>query len=298
MSGTVRHVRTACLDIAYEDRGHARGSPIILIHGFPDDVRTWDAVVEALGEAGYRTLAPYVRGFGPTRFLDPTTFRAGQMAALGQDLLDFADALRIQRFAIVGHDWGARAAYVVAALWPERVRALVAISVPYGTSRPEGPISPAQAKAYWYHWYFHTERGHAVLENDRRALCRYLWETWSPNWKFDDQAFEATAQSFDNPDFVDVVIHYYRHRWGSAPGDPRYDALESRMAGPPPIRVSTTMLHGEADGAALPESSANTEQHFKGPYERRVIPIAGHFVQREEPEVVIHATLELLGAHR
>jgi len=294
MQGTMKRVQTSCLEIAYEDRGGPRAPPIVLVHGFPDDIRTWDAVAGPLVEAGYRTLTPYVRGFGATCFLERATFRSGQLTALAQDLIEFADGVGIDGFMVVGHDWGARAGYVVAAVWPERLRGLVAISVGYGTSRPQDPISYAQARAYWYQWYFGLERGRVALENDRRGLCRWLWETWSPGWHFDDRTFETTAESFDNPDFVEIAIHSYRHRWGNAPGDPRYDQIEARMANLPPIDVPTTVIHGADDGATLPETSVGKERYFSRSYERQVIPGVGHFVQRERPDAVVDAVLRRL----
>ena len=245
-----------------------------------------------LAEAGYRTLVPYLRGFGGTRFLDEDAPRSGQLTALGQDVIEFVDALGLGSFTLVGHDWGARAAYVAAALLPERVRGLVAISVGYGTNDPRQELSFEQARAYWYQWYFGLDRGREALEADRRALCRELWETWSPGWRFDEREFEATASSFDNQDFVEVAIHSYRHRWGNAPGDPYHEDLEARLSEPPPISVPTTVLHGEDDGATLPETSAGKEHFFTGPYERLVLPGVGHFVQRERPEAVVEAVLE------
>jgi pimeloyl-ACP methyl ester carboxylesterase len=291
MQGMIKRVHTSSLEVAYEERGSPRGQPIILVHGFPDDVRTWDGVVGPLVDAGYRTLTPYVRGFGPTRFLDKATPRSGQLTALGQDLLEFADALQLGQFMLVGHDWGARAAYTVSALWPGRVRGLVILSAGYGTSRPQDQISYPQARAYWYQWYFGLERGRASLEQDRRGLCRWLWETWSPGWRFDPDTFEATARSFDNPDFVEISIHSYRHRWGNAPGDPRYEKIEARMASLPPINVPTTVIHGADDGATLPETSAGKERHFARSYERHLLPGVGHFVQRERPGAVVEAVL-------
>jgi len=291
MRDMTKRVRTSCLEVAYEDRGSPQSEPVILVHGFPDDVRTWDGVVGPLGDAGYRTLTPYLRGFGPTRFLEKTASRSGQLAALGQDLIEFADAVGIERFTLVGHDWGGRAAYIAAALWPERVQGLVALSVGYGTSTPKDHISYDQARAYWYQWYFGLERGRAALERDRRALCRWLWEAWSPDWHFDDATFETTAGSFDNPDFVEVSIHSYRHRWGNAPGDHRYDEIEARMAKLPRIGVASTVLHGADDGATFPETSAGKERLYTGPYDRRVIGGVGHFVQRERPDAVVEAVL-------
>ena len=291
MRDMTKRVRTSSLEVAYEDRGSPQAEPIILVHGFPDDIRTWDGVVAPLVDAGYRTLTPYLRGFGPTRFLEETALRTGQLAALGQDVIEFADAVGIERFMLVGHDWGARAAYIVAASWPERVRGLIALSVGYGTSTPRDRLSYDQARAYWYQWYFGLERGRVALEQDRRGLCRWLWSTWSPDWHFDEATFETTARSFDNPDFVEVSIHSYRHRWGDAPGDHRYDGIEARIAGLPRIGVATTVLHGADDGATFPETSAGKEQHFTGPYDRRVIDSVGHFVQRERPHAVVDAVL-------
>jgi len=291
MRDMTKRVRTSCLEVAYEDRGSPQAEPVILVHGFPDDVRTWDGVVAPLVDSGYRTLTPYLRGFGPTRFLEKTPFRSGQLAALGQDLIEFADAVGIERFTLVGHDWGGRAAYIAAALWPERVQGLVALSVGYGTSTPKDQISYDQARAYWYQWYFGLERGRVALEQDRRGLCRWLWEAWSPDWHFDDATFETTAGSFDNPDFVEVSIHSYRHRWGNAPGDHRYDEIEARMAKLPRIGVATSVLHGANDGATFPETSAGKERHFTGPYKRRVVGGVGHFIQRERPNAVVEAVL-------
>ena len=294
MRDMTKHVRTSCLEVAYEDRGSPQAEPIILVHGFPDDIRTWDGVVAPLVDAGYRTLTPYLRGFGPTRFLEETALRTGQLAALGQDVIEFADAVGIERFMLVGHDWGARAAYIAAGLWPGRVQGLVALSVGYGTSTPKDQISYDQARAYWYQWYFGLERGRVALEQDRRGLCRWLWEAWSPDWHFDDATFETTAGSFDNPDFVEVSIHSYRHRWGNAPGDHRYDEIEARMAKLPRIGVASTVLHGANDGATFPETSAGKERYFTGPYKRLVVGGVGHFIQRERPNAVVEAVLAQL----
>src|SRR3989441_3412303 len=190
---------------------------------------------------------------------------------------------------LVGHDWGARAAYIAAGLWPGRVQGLVALSVGYGTSTPKDQISYDQARAYWYQWYFGLERGRGALKQDRRKLCRWLWEAWSPGWHFDDATFETTARSFDNPDFVEISIHSYRHRWGNAPGDRRYDEIEARMATLPRIGVDTTVLHGADDGATFPETSAGKERLFTGPYERRGINSGGHLAPRERPHAVVEA---------
>jgi len=265
------------------------------MHGFPDDVRAYDGVAPALATAGWRVIVPYLRGYGPTRFLDPRTPRSGQQAALGQDLLEFLDALGLERAALAGYDWGGRAACVVAALWPERAACLVSIGGYniQNIARSGEPAAPDREHRLWYQWYFHTARGHAGLGANRRPLCRLLWELWSPNWHFDDATFERTAASFDNPDFVEVVIQSYRHRFGLAPGDPSLEAIEDRLAAQPPIGVPTIVLHGACDGVSLPESSVGHRYFFTGPYQRRVVPVAGHFLPQEAPAAVIEALSEL-----
>src|SRR5881409_2501056 len=221
-------VRTPTLEIAYEAYGNAAGFPVVLLHGFPDDARAWDTVAPPLAAAGYRVLVPYLRGYGPTRFLDAAAPRMAQQATIAQDLLDFMDALGLDQVGLAGYDWGGRAACITAILAPARVRALVTIGG-YNVQdalAPPRPAPPEQERAFWYQWYFNTERGRAGLERNRRALCRLLWQEWSPSWRFDDATFDRTAASFDNPDFVDVVIHSYRVRYRHAPSDPRLDAIE------------------------------------------------------------------------
>jgi pimeloyl-ACP methyl ester carboxylesterase len=292
MSVTESFVRTTCLEVAFEERGDPDGAVVLLLHGWPDDVRTWDAVAERLAGAGYRTIAPYLRGFGPTRFLDPATIRSGQLTAIALDAVELLDALRVSRCVLVGHDWGARAAYVIAALWPERVERLVTLSVGYGTNNnPSYRPSYDQARRYWYHWFFHLDRGREALEKDRRSLCLYLWRTWMPSFSFDEAVFERTARSWDNPDWVDVTLHSYRHRWQSAAGDPRYDDMEERMTGPPLIRVPTLLLQGDEDGANSPATSAGLDHLFAAGYRREVLCGVGHFPSRERPELVADAIL-------
>ena len=291
-----RTVRTPALEIAYEETGPANGRPVILLHGFPDDPRAYDGARGPLADAGCRVLVPYLRGYGPTRFLDAATPRSGQQAALGADLRDFMDALRITRAILGGYDWGGRAACIVAALWPERVHGLVSITG-YNIQTIAAAMRPApvqQEYGFWYQWYFNTERGRAGLAANRRALCRLLWTLWSPNWAFDDSTYAATAASFDNPDFVDVVIQSYRHRHRNAPGDPALEAIEQSLAAQPLISVPTIVLHGEADGVGPVAQSAGHARFFTGRYERRVIPVAGHFLPHEAPEAVIQAVRDLL----
>ncbi len=289
-------IRTATLEIAYQESGPADGHAVILMHGFPDDVHAYDGVAPRLAAEGCRVLVPWLRGYGPTRFLDPATPRSGQQAALGCDLRDFMDALGIQQVSLAGYDWGGRAACIVAALWPERVRCLVSITG-YNIQNIPASGNPASADAefrHWYQWYFHTERGRVGLTKNRHDICRLLWKLWSPNWNFDDASYQRTGVSFENPDFVDVVIQSYRHRYGNAPGDPALEPIEQRLAEQPNITVPTIVLHGEADGVGPPENSQQHARHFASRYERRVVPVAGHFLPNEQPEAVIQAIRDLL----
>jgi len=292
----LKRIRTKTLEIAYEESGPETGTPVLLMHGFPYDPRCYDEVVPPLTAAGYRSIVPYLRGYGATRFLSPSTPRSGQQAALGQDLLDLMDALSLPRAALVGFDWGGRAACIVAALWPERVRCLVSangynIQDIAGSVRP-GP--PEQEHRLWYQYYFHTERGRAGLAANRRELCKLLWQLWSPNWKFDDATFERSAPSFDNPDFVDVVIQSYRHRFGYAPGDPALEGVEQRLAARPSITVPTIVLQGEGDGVGIATRTDTQARFFTGPYQRQMIPLIGHDVPQEAPQETAAAVIELL----
>jgi len=285
-------VETEVLRIAYERRGPAEAPVVLLLHGFPDDVRTWDNVVELLLAAGYQTLAPSMRGCAGSMFPDPNTPRSGQTTAQAQDAVDLLDQLGIDKVILVGHDWGAHAAYLVAALWPERVERLITASVGYETgSKPGDEIPIAQIHAYWYQWFFHTERGHEALKNNRREFCHYIWQLWSPTMTFTEAEFARTATSWDNPDWVEVILHAYCVRWGAAPPDPRYEALEKQLMPQPKISVPTTVLHGELDGASLVASSEGKEGYFTGPYQRQVLPGIGHYVPREAPQAIVQAVL-------
>jgi pimeloyl-ACP methyl ester carboxylesterase len=300
MPPVLKRVRTKVLEIAYEESGPADGIPVLLMHGWPYDPRTYDDVVPQLVAAGCRTIVPYLRGFGPTRFLSADTPRSGQQAALSNDLKELMDALGVERAALVGYDWGGRAACIAAALWPERVRCLVTGNG-YNIqdiARSDVPAAPEQEHRFWYQYYFHTERGRAGLAANRREFCRLIWRLWSPNWKFDDATFERSAASFDNPDFVDVTIQSYRHRFKQAAGDPALEPTEQRLAAQPTIVVPTISLNGEANGVGPPERSAGHARFFTGPYQRKVIPIAGHNLPQEVPDVVSEAALELVRATR
>jgi pimeloyl-ACP methyl ester carboxylesterase len=293
-------VRTPTLDIGYEAHGDAAGFPIVLLHGFPDDARAWDAVAPPLAAAGYRVLIPYLRGYGPTHFRDPAAPRMAQQAAIAQDLLDFMDALGLEGAGLAGYDWGGRAACITAIMAPERVRALVTIggyNVQNTLALPP-PVSAEEERALWYQWYFNTERGRVGLEQHRRGICRLLWREWSPNWRFDDATFDRTAPSFDNPDFVPIVIHSYRHRHGNAPSDPRFDQVERHLATRPPITVPTIVLHGAEDTVSPPHRSAGHMALFPAGTARHVVAGAGHFMPREQPRAVVDALLTLLSHTR
>jgi len=291
----LKSVRTATLEVAYEESGAGDGAPVVLLHGWPYDPRVYDAVVPPLVAAGCRTIVPYLRGFGPTRFLSSCTPRSGQQAALGNDLKEFMDALELKSAALAGYDWGGRAACIVAALWPERALCLVTGNgyniqdIPHANV----PASPEQEHRYWYQFYFHTERGRAGLRDNRRALVRLLWRLWSPNWDFDDATLERSAASWDNPDFVEVTIQSYRHRYGNAPGDPALDDIERRLAAQPPIPVPTIVLQGDANGV-VPELWSKYREKFTGHATQRVVAGVGHNIPAEAPEAVAQAVLDLI----
>ncbi|CAN5720735.1 alpha/beta hydrolase [soil metagenome] len=289
-------VRTDVLEMAYEEHGPADGSPVILLHGFPYDIHAFDEVVPPLVADGCRVLLPYLRGYGPTRFLSPETLRSGEQAALGHDLLQFMDALGIARPALAGYDWGGRAACIVAALWPDRVRCLVSgtgYNIQNIATSGE-PAAAAQEHRLWYQYYFHSERGRAGLTKNRRDICRLLGKLWSPEWQFDEATFERSAPSFDNPDFVEVVIQSYRHRYGYAPGDPALATIEAALARQPKIAVPTINLQGGHDGVGPASEKDHQAKFFTGPYERRLLPGIGHNVPQEAPADTVAALRDLM----
>src|ERR1043165_260301 len=292
----IKHARTSVLDIAYEESGSADGTPVLLMHGFPYDPRTYDAVVPLLTAQGCRTIVPYLRGYGPTRFLSQHTMRSGEQAALGNDLKELMDALKIERALLCGYDWGGRACCIVAALWPERVRGLVS-GGGYNVHDVAGSMKPADAAQEhraWYQYYFCTARGIAGLTEHRRDIAKLLWQLWRVGEPFDAALFEKSAPSFDNPDFVEVVIHSYRVRYGYVVGDPSLAEIERRLVAKPPITVPTIVLHGEVDGIPPPSSSVTHATHFTGPYQRRLVPRAGHALPQDAPGAVAEAVLELV----
>jgi pimeloyl-ACP methyl ester carboxylesterase len=293
----ISRIRTNLLDLAYEQHGPPGGTPVVLLHGFPYAPRGYDAMAADLAARNFRVIVPYLRGYGPTRFLAAATPRSGEQAALGQDLLDLLDALGIERAALAGYDWGGRAACIVAALWPHRVSALVT-GAGYNIQDIAASVVPADAETErrnWYQYYFHCARGRAGLEANRQEIARLLWQLWSPTWRFDDATFAASAAAFDNPDFVDVVTHSYRHRFGYAPGDPAVAAVEQALAAQPSITVPTISLCGADDGVDPPASVDRDAHKFTGRYERRVLAGVGHNIPQEAPEATAAALLDLVG---
>jgi len=292
----VHHLHAGVLDVAYLDEGPRTGPPVVLLHGFPYDVHAFDAVTPLLVSAGCRVIAPYLRGYGPTRFLSAETPRSGEQAVLAHDLLALLDALAIDSAVLAGYDWGGRAACIVAALWPQRVRGLVTCGgynvhdVPAAMT----PVAPDDEHRLWYQYYFHSERGRAGLQRHRRALCRLLWQQWSPHWQFDDATYARTAESFDNPDFVDVVIHSYRVRFGLVDGDPAVASTEQLLRQQPRIGVPTVSLNGGGGGVIRAEISAAHRKFFTGPYARRVVDRVGHNVPQEAPVEFAQSVLELV----
>ena len=289
-------IRTPSLDIAAELSGPETGAAVVLLHGFPYDVRSFDGVVGILAAAGCRTIVPYLRGYGPTHFLSADTPRSGEQAAIGVDLRDLLDALHVEQAILAGYDWGARAANVVAALWPARVRGLVSCCgyQIQDLAKAQLPVDPLQEYRFWYQHYFQTERGRQGLAANRSQLCRLLWKLWSPSWQFDDATYQNSARSFGNPDFVDVAIHSYRHRMGYAAGDPRYADIELQLAKLPSIDVPTIVLHGADDGVNPVELSAGHNKRFTARYERRVLAGVGHNPPQEAPAEFARAVLDLM----
>jgi len=296
--GTLRHVRAGVLDIALHESGPTDGPPVLLMHGFPYDVHAYVEVAPRLASRGCRVVVPYLRGYGPTRFIDAGTPRSGEQAALGADLLALLDALRISRAVLAGYDWGGRAACVVAALWPERCAALVSVNSYniQNIATSQQPAAPEDELLRWYQYYFHSERGRAGLAKNRRALCRLLWKLWSPTWRFDDATYERSAASFDNPDFVEVVIHSYRHRYALVEGDPAYAAIEARLAEQPMITVPAITLDGADDGVVPACGTSKQGRYFTALRAHRVIPGAGHNLPQEKPGEFTEAVFELVRA--
>ena len=292
----LHHVHAGALDIGFHAAGPADGPPVLLMHGFPYDVHAYAEVAPALAAQGCRVVVPYLRGFGPTRFLNQDTPRSGEQAALGHDLKQLMDALRIERAVLAGYDWGGRAACVVAALWPERCAGLLSFNS-YNIqdiAQSMTPDTPRNEHSLWYQYYFHSERGRRGLSQDRRGLCRLLWQLWSPTWRFDDATFERSAAAFDNPDFVDVVIHSYRHRYGLVAGDPALASIEAALARQPSIGVPALTFDGADDGVRAPAPAERHARHFSAPRTHAVVPGVGHNMPQEAPGLFTEAVRSLV----
>ena len=294
--GVLRRVQAGQLDVAFVESGSADGTPVFLMHGFPYDVHAYAEVAPLLAAQGCRVIVPYLRGFGPTRFLSDQTPRSGEQAALGADLLALMDALHVPQAVLAGYDWGGRAACVVAALWPERCHGLLSFNSYniQNIAKALLPDTPENEQRLWYQYYFHSERGRAGLAADRRAVCRQLWKTWSPTWQFDEATFEQSAQAFDNPDFVEVVIQSYRHRFGLVPGDPAHAEVERRLAAQPVIAVPSITFDGIDDGVRPPADAAAHARFFSGPRSHRWVSGVGHNMPQERPHTFADAVAELL----
>lgn len=292
----LKKIHAGVLEIAYAESGPAEGTPIFLMHGFPYDIHAYAEVAPILARAGCRVIVPYLRGYGSTTFLSLDTPRSGEQAALGADLLALMDALAIPQALLAGYDWGGRAACVVAALWPERCNGLVSFNSYniQNIAQALMPDLPENEHRLWYQYYFHSERGRAGLEKDRRAVTHLLWKQWSPTWTFNEDTFEKSARAFDNPDFVEVVIHSYRHRFGLVSGDPAYAEIEALLATQPPITVPTITFDGADDGVRQPSIQGPHAHRFTGPRSHRVVPGVGHNMPQEVPSVFANAVLELL----
>jgi len=287
------------LDVACSFHGPDDGWPVVLVHGFPYDHHAYDEVAPILAARGARVIVPSMRGYGETRFRAASTLRSGQQAAFGADLLALLDALKLDRAVLGGYDWGGRAACVVAALWPERCAGLVTCGG-YNIQDIAGsgtPVAPEAEQRLWYQYYLHGERGRRGIAENRRAFAKLLWKMWSPKWSFDDATFDRSATSFDNPDFVDVVVHSYRHRFALVEGDPAYAEIEARLAGHPDIGVPAIALFGDADGVSGPVDAKAVEQrrHFTARYDARVLPEIGHDVPQEAPQAFAKAVLDVRG---
>ena len=294
----LRQVDAGVLSIAYYEAGPADGPAVMLMHGFPYDIHSYVDVAPQLAAQGCRVIVPYLRGYGPTRFRDSATPRSGEQAAVGADMMALMDAIGIKRAVFAGYDWGGRAACVGAALWPERCIGLVSVNS-YLIQDIANALKPAKAEreaTLWYQWYFQIERGRAGLAADRRGITRILWQQWSPNWKFDEACLERTSIAHDNPDYVDIVIHSYRHRYGLVDGDPRYADIQRKLAALPPITVPAITLDGEGDGVAPATDGKASSARFTGGRVHRRIPRAGHNLPQEEPEAFAAAVMELIKA--
>jgi pimeloyl-ACP methyl ester carboxylesterase len=295
--GPLKQIDAGVLNVGYAEAGPAEGRAVILLHGWPYDIHSFVDVAPLLASAGYRVIAPYLRGYGTTRFLSGETFRSGQPSALARDIIALMDALKIQKAILAGFDWGARTANIIAALWPERCKAMVSVSGYLIGSQEAGkvPLPPTAELQWWYQYYFATERGRAGYDKYRHDFAKLIWQLASPKWSFDDATFDRSAASFDNPDHVSIVIHNYRWRLGLADGDPRFDELEKRLAQGPVITVPTITLEGDANGAPHLDATSYAKK-FSGKYSHRILRGGiGHNLPQEAPEDFAKAIVEVDG---
>jgi pimeloyl-ACP methyl ester carboxylesterase len=295
--GPVQQIDAGPLDVGYVEVGPPNGQPVVLLHGWPYDIHSYAEAAPALGAAGYRVVVPHLRGYGTTRFVLDDAVRNGQQAALAVDVINLMDALAIDSAIVAGFDWGARTANVVAALWPERCKAMVSVSgyLIGNQAANKAPLPPPAELSWWYQYYFATDRGRAGYDKYRRDFAKLIWHTASPQWNFDDETFDRSAASFDNPDHVDIVIHNYRWRLGIASGESQYDDLEQQLVTGPVITVPTITLEGDANGAPHPEPAAYATK-FSGKYTHRTISGGvGHNLPQEAPKSFVEAILEVDG---
>src|SRR5881296_3082883 len=295
--GSLKQIDAGLLNVGYAEAGPANGPPVILLHGWPYDIHSYVDVAPLLAAKGYRVIVPYLRGYGTTRFRSSETVRNGQQSALAVDIVALMDALKIEQAILAGCDWGARTADIVAALWPERCKALVSVSGYLIGSREANkmPLAPEAELQWWYQFYFATERGRAGYEKNHRDFAKLIWQLASPKWNFDDATFDRSAASFDNPDHVAIVIHNFRWRQGLVAGESKYDDLEKRLAAGPGIAVPTITLEGDANGAPHPDPSSYAKK-FSGRYAHRLITGGvGHNLPQEAPEAFVQAVVEVDG---
>jgi pimeloyl-ACP methyl ester carboxylesterase len=292
--GQLKQIDAGILNVGYADTGPADGTVVILLHGWPYDIHSFSDVAPLLTFAGYRVIIPYLRGYGTTKFLSEKTFRNGQQSALALDVIHFMDALKIKKATIAGFDWGARTANIIAALWPERCKAMVAVSG-YLIGNPENnkmPLPPKAELEWWYQYYFATERGRIGYDKYRHDFAKLIWKLGSPKWNFSDEIFDRSAAALNNPDHVNIVIHNYRWRLGLADGEPKYDDLERRLAEAPLITVPSVTLEGDANGAPHPDSSIYAKK-FTGKYSHRLLKGIGHNLPQEAPKDFADAIIEI-----
>ena len=295
MKNNLKSLKTDKLNISYFEIGHKNSIPVFLMHGFPYDIYAYKDVVEILKKHDLRIIVPYLRGFGPTKFLNKSLLRSGEQAALGKDLIDLMDGLNIKKAILAGYDWGGRAACIVAALYPQRCIGLISCNG-YNIQNIKidsiTPDKPENEKNYWYQYFFHTKRGFNSLTKNRNDLIKFLWKTWSPTWKFSKKDFELSQESFQNPDFVDVVIHSYKHRYGLVEGDKSYSNIENKLSLTPKIKVPTITIDGLMNGVREPKREKNIKK-FTNLIKHKLLKNVGHNVPQESPLIFSNLILEI-----